>query len=186
MNRKVLLLGNPLLREKCSVVNDFNSEELKKEITDLKDTLEDFRKNNGFGRGIAAIQIGIMKRIIALNLGDKTFVVINPKIIEQSNETLTLWDDCMSFPNLLVRVNRNSRINLEYQDENGNLKEWRNLSNAESELLQHEIDHLDGILAVDRVIHPQDIIYRSEYEKNIKYYEDKVSYKIESTITNRK
>ena len=61
---------------------------MKKEITDLKDTLEDFRKNNGFGRGIAAIEIGIMKRIIALNLGDKTFVVINPKIIEQSNETL--------------------------------------------------------------------------------------------------
>ena len=101
MQREVLLLGNPLLREKCSVVTDFKSKELKKEIIDLKDTLEDFRKNNGFGRGIAAIQIGIMKRIIALNLGDESFVVINPKITEQSKETLTLWDDCMSFPNLL-------------------------------------------------------------------------------------
>ena len=182
MKREVLLLGNPLLREKCSVVTDFNSAELKEEIKDLKDTLEDFRKRNGFGRGIAAIQIGIMKKIIALNLGKETFVVINPKIIKRSNETLTLWDDCMSFPNLLVRVTRNSNINLEYQDENGDLKEWQKLSNAESELLQHEIDHLDGILAVDKAITLQDIIYRSEYEKNKDYYESKVGYKIIPTI----
>lgn len=182
MKREVLLLGNQLLREKCSVVTDFNSAELKEEIKDLKDTLEDFRKRNGFGRGIAAIQIGIMKKIIALNLGKETFVVINPKIIKRSNETLTLWDDCMSFPNLLVRVTRNSNINLEYQDENGDLKEWQKLSNAESELLQHEIDHLDGILAVDKAITLQDIIYRSEYEKNKDYYESKVSYKIIPTI----
>ena len=182
MKREILLLGNPLLREKCSIVTDFNSEELKKDITDLKDTLIDFRKNNGFGRGIAAIQIGIMKRIIALNLGKETFIVINPKITKQSNDTLTLWDDCMSFPNLLVRVTRSSMINLEYQDESGNQKEWQNLSNAESELLQHEIDHLDGILAVDKAINPQDIIYRSNYEKNKDYYESKVSYRIVPTI----
>jgi len=182
MKREILLLGNPLLREKCSVVIDFNSEKLKKEILDLKDTLNDFRKNNGFGRGIAAIQIGIKKRMIALNLGKETFIVINPKITKRSNETLTLWDDCMSFPTLLVRVIRNSNINLEYQDENGNQKEWQNLSNAESELLQHEINHLDGILAVDKAINPQDIIYRSEYEKNKDYFEAKVSYRIIPTI----
>ena len=182
MKRDILLLGNPLLRETCGPVTDFNEPGLKEEISDLKEALNDFRARNGFGRGIAAIQIGIMKRIIALNLGKGTFVVINPKIIKRSDETLALWDDCMSFPDLLVRVSRNSTINLEYQDENGEAKRWDDLSKSESELLQHEMDHLDGILAVDRAIGNQDIIYRGEYEKNKDFYESKVSSRIIPTV----
>lgn len=182
MIRPVLLLGNPNLRESCSTITDFNNPDLKEETGDLKEALDNFRTRNGFGRGIAAIQIGIMKRMIALNLGAETFVIINPVITKRSAATITLWDDCMSFPDLVVRVIRSSRISIRYQNEKGETLNWNDLSEAESELIQHETDHLDGILAIDRAITSNDIIYKEEYEKNKKYYESLVDYRIVSTI----
>jgi len=182
MVRDILILGNLLLRKKCSEVNYFSDVKLKDEIIDLEDTLDDFRKKNGFGRGIAAIQIGIMKRFIAVNLGERTFIMINPKITSNSMETFTLWDDCMSFPDLLVKVKRNKTINVEYFDEHGNIKKWENLGQAESELLQHEIDHLNGTIAIDRVLRKKDIIYKSEFNKMREFFESKVDYIIRSTI----
>jgi peptide deformylase len=182
MVRDILTLGNLLLRKKCSEVNGFSDVKLKEEIIDLEDTLDDFRKKNGFGRGIAASQVGILKRFIALNLGNGTFVMINPRIISRSEELFTLWDDCMSFPDLLVKIQRSKLINLEYQDEEGNIKNWNNIEQAESELLQHEIDHLDGILAIDKVLEGNDIIYKTEFIKNREFYETKVDYLIKSTI----
>lgn len=178
MNREVLLIGNITLREQSKPVTGFSDDILRQEITDLKDTLDTFRKVNGFGRAIAAVQIGILKRLIALNLGKETFVIINPKITSTSDEKFTLWDDCMSFPDLFVRVERYKTISIEYQDEEGNKKIWEHIGQAESELLQHEIDHLDGILAVDRIIEKEDIIYKSEFNKQRSYYENKVDYKI--------
>ena len=124
MQKQILLLGNPNLRDKSEEVIDFDDEQLKNEIINLKDTLDEFRKRNSFGRGIAAIQIGIAKRIIALNLGKDTFVTINPKIVSKSKEKFTLWDDCMSFPDLFVRVERFKTISIEYQDELGRRKLW--------------------------------------------------------------
>lgn len=171
MVRKVLLLGNPLLRTNCEYIVSFNNEQLQHEIQDIKDTLEDFRQKNGFGRGIAAIQVGIPKRVIGLNLGHGPFAIINPKITFISTEEMVLWDDCMSFPDLIVKVKRYKKINIEYQNENGERKEWNNLSPAESELLQHEIDHLDGILAIDKAVDSKSILYKDEYNKNIEYYQ---------------
>lgn len=182
MNKEILILGNPLLREKCKIVDDFDDQKLKYEIIEIKEALENFRNTKGFGRGIAAIQIGILKRIIALNLGKETFVIINPVITWKSKETFTLWDDCMSFPDLLVRVSRCKSISIEYQDENRATRVWNTIGQAESELLQHELDHLDGILAIDRTIDNKDIIYKSEFEKERNYYEGKVEYVIGSTI----
>lgn len=174
MVREVLVLGNPVLRTKCEYVTSFNTKFLQQEIQDIKETLEDFRQKNGFGRGIAAIQIGIIKRIIGLNLGNGSFVIINPKIIITSRDKMILWDDCMSFPDIMVKVERYKKINIEYQDETGESREWKNLSPAESELLQHEIDHLDGILAIDKVVDSKSIIYKSEYRKNLEYYQQMI------------
>jgi len=171
MIRPILLLGNPELRKSCALVTDFGNPELANEIRDLKETLEDFRDRNGFGRAIAAIQIGINKRMIAMNLGGDSFVVINPTITKRSEETITLWDDCMSFPDLVVRVTRNARISIEYQNKDGKAINWCDLPEAESELLQHEMDHLDGILAIDRAITSKDILYKQEYAKNKEYYD---------------
>ena len=78
MFRPVLILGDPLLRRKSAPVDDFSDPALKDEMRDLKEALERFRREHGFGRGIAAPQIGIPKRMIALNLGQGTFVIANP------------------------------------------------------------------------------------------------------------
>jgi len=166
MVKEILILGNPLLRETSAEISDFNDADFKRETADLKDTLEDFRRKKGFGRGIAAPQIGVPKRIIALNLGQGTFVLVNPEITWKSDETFVLWDDCMSFPDLYAKVRRSSSISLTYQDETGTHREWEHLGRAESELLQHETDHLQGILAIDRVLDKKDIIYKTEFEKN--------------------
>lgn len=178
MKREILILGDPALRQKSAEVKDFKSPEILSEMEDLKEALERFRAEKGFGRGIAAIQIGIPKRMIALNLGKGTFVIFNPEIIFRSGELFTMWDDCMSFPDLLVRVKRYKTISLRYQDEEGTPREWPNLSQAESELLQHEIDHLAGILAVDRAIEKTDLIYRMEFDKHTEFYRAKADYPV--------
>jgi peptide deformylase len=183
MTSEVLLLGNPLLREKSSPVTDFRSQETRGQIAMLKQVLDEFRNQNGFGRGIAGPQIGILKRIVALNLGQGSFVIINPKITCRSKCTFTMWDDCMSFPHLLIRLERNLSIDIVYEDERGIEHEWKGVDQARSELLQHEIDHLDGILAIDHALDAKSIIYRSEYERNREYYDRLVDYIIKPTIS---
>ena len=182
MSDNILILGNPVLREKSEPITHFSDKDNLADFSRLKSALEDFRQKNGFGRGIAGIQIGIKKRIIALNFGEGPFVMINPEIIERSTSRFTMWDDCMSFPDLMVRVERNKSIGIKYQDESGLIHEWNDIEQDKSELLQHEIDHLDGILAVDRAINPTDIIYRSEFDKNISTYNLMVDYVITPTI----
>lgn len=181
MSNNILILGNPVLREKSEPITNFSDKANLAEFSRLKSELEDFRKKNGFGRGIAGIQIGIKKRIIALNLGEGPFVIINPEITERSTSSFTMWDDCMSFPDLMVRVERHKSIGIKYQDENGLMHEWKDIDQDKSELLQHEIDHLDGIMAVDRAINPTDIIYRSEFERNSDKYNQMVDYVITPT-----
>ena len=182
MSTKVLVLGNPILREKSEAVIDFVDKRTKEDFNNLKKELDYFRRENGFGRGIAGIQIGIKKRIIALNLGKGSFIIVNPEIIRYSNETFTMWDDCMSFKDLIVRVKRFRSIDIIYSNESGERQEWFDVQQDVSELLQHEIDHLDGILAIDRAITSTDIIYKSEYVKNEDYYNKRANYTIKPTI----
>lgn len=95
---------------------------------------------------MAAPQVGIMKRLIVMNLGATPFALINPVITWRSNETFTVWDDCLSLPDCVVRVRRHSSISLEYLDEQQRRRSWQRLPPDLSELVQHEIDHLDGVL----------------------------------------
>jgi len=182
MSDIVLLLGEPGLRITCEPVKDLSDSTFINENQQLKNVLDKFRKEKGFGRGIAAPQIGIPKRFIAINLGNGTQTLINPIITWHSLDKLTLWDDCMSFPDLLIKVKRYQSISISYQDENGTYHEWKRLNRAKSELLQHELDHLDGILAIDRAINSEGIIYRSVYEQNREYFEKQVDYAIKATI----
>ena len=168
MKHKVLLLGDPWLREASREITDFKDPVLKGEIEALKEALDDFRREKGFGRGIAAVQIGIVKSLIALNLGKGTFVIINPRITGRSEETFTLWDDCMSFPDLMVRVERHKSIDVIYQDEAGSVREWKDLPLAEAELLQHEIDHLNGTLFIDRISALKRQLYTRRVLKQLK------------------
>jgi len=182
MKRSILLLGNPLLRLKAEKVVDCRGREVREEIALLKETLDEFRAEHGFGRGLAAPQIGICKQMIALNLGMDTFAIFNPQIIFASPEKFSMWDDCLSFPDLLVRVERSRWIRVDYQNEAGETCEWPDRGQAESELLQHEIDHLNGILAIDRAIDRTSIIYRREYQSHRESFDNMVDYLIRPTI----
>ena len=151
---KILKLGNPLLYKKSQSVLFEELESLTGQITLLHDLIVECRNIYGFGRGIAAPQIGLMKRIICLNLNGTKYTVINPHLEDLSSDTITLWDDCMSFPNLLVKVKRHRSCSLSYHNEYWEIKKCV-VENEVSELIQHEYDHLEGILATQRAIDNQ-------------------------------
>ena len=161
--REILLLGNPVLRAKCEKIKNFSEPDYKNAIDDLHDTLVEFRRSHGFGRGIAAPQIGVSKRIVLINV-DMPFALVNPEIVKRTKQMMTLWDDCFSFPDILVKVNRHAKITVRYQDSSGAKKEF-DAEGGLSELVQHEIDHINGVLAIDRAIDSRHIVLRSEWEK---------------------
>ena len=158
--KRIRLLGDPILRSKCKLVNDFSSAATRKIINDLRDTLADFRDHHRFGRGIAAPQIGLKVRIIYIHL-DGLGPLINPKITKRSKGTFAMWDDCFSFPEILVRVKRNIWIEVSYEDTAG-VRRKLQATGGLSELLQHEIDHINGVLAIDRAISSKHIVLRSQ------------------------
>lgn len=164
--REILQLGNPILYDKSAAVEDALDDSIEQLITDLRDTLVDFRDKRDFGRGIAAPQIGVLKRVIYLRMPSGfDGAMINPEIIWVDDRRVDMWDSCFSFPDLMVRVSRAAEIRVEYTDEVGR----RKIIDAEgdlSELLQHEIDHLDGTLAVQRAISPQAFATRREWERS--------------------
>jgi peptide deformylase len=124
--------------------------DLTSEKHELVATLEEFPRTNGFVRGIAGPQIGILKRFIALNLGEGPQVLTNPSITWKSDKTMELWEDCMSLPWNLCKVSQSRSISVELTNDEDEQTHWVELDEAVSELLQHEIDHLDGILITDR------------------------------------
>lgn len=175
--RAILQLGNPLLRQKCQRVADPGSPDMRNVICDLEDTLAYWRANTGYGRGIAAPQIGVLQRVIFLKLPDADpWPLVNPEIVERSEEKIIVWDACLSFLSIFMQVERHRQITVRYQNQAGETLEFeagddRNLS----ELLQHEIDHLDGVLAIDRVVDVKTICTREEFEKR---YRDSSPYAV--------
>ena len=166
----VLPLGDPRLRQVAAPVADPADPAVRAAGERLAATLEAFRARHGFGRGIAAPQIGVPLRMIGLHLPGMPPVAINPEITWRSPGTFTLWDDCMCFPDLLVRVRRHRSISVRWLGPGGAPQELERLGPAESELLQHEIDHLDGILAVDRAEGPNAIVRRAAFDASPSYF----------------
>ena len=148
MVKEILLLGNEKLYEPSKEVQREELESLDQTIRDLHDTLMDFREKYHAGRAVAAPQIGIQKRILYMYI-DNPVVFINSVLSFADDEKVDVMDDCMSFPGLLVKVERYRRCIIRYKDEQWNDCEMK-LEGDLSELLQHEYDHLDGILAVMR------------------------------------
>jgi peptide deformylase len=153
MERDILLLGNPKLYEVSTPVDESELSQLAPVIQDLHDTLMAYRKRHHAGRAIAAPQIGIQKRLLYMYI-DQPTVFINPELFFIGEEKMEVLDDCMSFPNLLVKVKRHQKISIHYRDLHWQAQTMT-LEGDLSELLQHEYDHLDGILATMRAIDNQ-------------------------------
>jgi peptide deformylase len=161
--REILQLGNPDLHRVSSDVTEGELGEIGYLVEDLHDTMMAFRDRFGVGRAIAAPQIGLFKRLIYMNV-DQPVVIINPVLADLSREMIQVWDDCMSFPNLLVKVLRHKTCTIQFRDLQWELRTMP-LSDDLSELLQHEYDHLDGVLAVSRAIDGESFAYRDELER---------------------
>ena len=148
--KPILLMGDQRLYGVSEELTRQDDGLIKAAVADLHDTMMDFRARHGVGRAIAAPQIGLFKRLIYMHIDSPT-VFINPVLEDKSAEMMELWDDCMSFPDLLVRLRRHRSCTIRYQD-----LDWAErtmpLEGDLAELLQHEYDHLDGILAVQRAI----------------------------------
>ncbi|MGI9333224.1 MAG: pyridoxal-phosphate dependent enzyme [Gammaproteobacteria bacterium] len=148
---EILTQGDPRL-ERPSQPVQWPDTDLQAQLDALHEALADFRQRKGFGRAIAAPQIGIGKRFIALNLGATPFALINPQISWRSEAQFEVWDDCLSVPESVVRVARHESISVHYLDEQGRPRFWPELPPDLSELVQHEIDHLDGVLMTERAV----------------------------------
>lgn len=162
----IRLVGDPILSTPSELVDPKDSKVIKARIK-LHSFLESFRQQNGFGRGIAAPQIGFPYRMIALNLGhDKVITMHNPELFNHSQETFTMYDDCFSFPDMLVKVRRHNTVSVRYYDDDNVEVELLNVEQSLAELLQHEVDHLNGLSSFDRVDGQNAVVHRNVYEKS--------------------
>ena len=170
----VLRLGDPRLRRKARPVRGPADRDYLRGLAPLHQALREFRAEHGFGRAISAPQIGVALRFVAVDLDRQPFTMINPEITWRSRERFTLWDACMSFPGLLVRVRRHRSISVRFDDDSGDRRVWKELDPATSELLQHEIDHLDGVLAVDRAVDRDSLVLREVYDADRPHFDGMV------------
>ncbi|MFA5747947.1 MAG: peptide deformylase [Candidatus Absconditabacterales bacterium] len=147
-------LNNPILRTISLPVKEIDKE-VKKFCNDLK---KNMRENDGVG--LAAPQIGKNLRIISTTQREEKkkenkligeIIMINPEIIEKSKEMIVFEEACLSLPNIIGKVKRNKIITVQYLDLKGNLQK-KKLKNLNSTIAQHEIDHLDGILFMDKAM----------------------------------
>jgi peptide deformylase len=144
----ILVSGDPRLRQRSAEVDSVDPT-LLGEASRLIATLRDFKERSGFGRAISAVQVGVMKRMVAMNLGAGPFILLNPEIVWRSAQTFLVWDDCLSVPDVIVRVRRHTSVSLNYRDHEFRERHWNQLPPDLSELVQHEIDHLNGVLMTD-------------------------------------
>ena len=160
MERRILLLGDENLYDVSREVRREELPEILRLREDLKDTVLAYREKYGVGRAIAAPQIGVKKRVI-FRLLDTETLFINPVLEFPDEELYEVMDDCMSFPGLLVRVRRHRRCILHYRDENWQQQEME-LADDMAELIQHEYDHLDGILATMRAVDNRSFVMKKQ------------------------
>ena len=162
--QEILQLGNPKLLETCDPVAESELDFACSVASDLLDTKNAFRAKYGWGRAIAAPQIGVLKQIVFMEAEPgKPVVFINPEMSDESTQMMAVWDHCMSFPELLVQVKRHRSCKISYLDDNW-CPQIMPAQGELSELLQHELDHLHGIIATMRAIDGSRFALQSQKE----------------------
>ena len=165
--RRIRQLGDEVLRQRSVTVADPAEPGVIELVADLRDTLLDFRGEHGYGRGIAAPQVGVAKRVVVVDAPGLAFsdVLMNPEVVQCSDEKMRVWDLCFSLPELAVEVDRFVQISVQYLDLRGESRTVEATGDL-SELLQHEIDHLDGVLMLDRAVTAHSVWSKAEWERD--------------------
>ena len=159
---KILRAGDPLLRQKSKAIpeNEIGSKETKKLVRDMFDTMTDSE-----GLGLAAPQIGVLKRLVVVGFTRserypelqneiERQVLINPQIEILEKETVGFWEGCLSIPGMRGYIERPRKIKLSCYNEKEEFSE-RIIEDFDAVVYQHECDHLEGILYIDRLKDPR-------------------------------
>lgn len=169
--RDVVKMGNPLLRKRSVEVSadELQDDKLQQLIDDMIDTMRDSN-----GAGIAAPQIGALTRVFIMEMMDNprypnkpTFpltIALNPKIIIISEDKIQSWEGCLSIPGIRGRLPRYATVQLDAWDRDGQPYS-KVLTGFEAVVAQHELDHLDGILLIDRMESMETLSFQDEYER---------------------
>ena len=155
--KKILYVPHPILRQKSLYLNSIEKEDilLAEEMMDIM--------MRAPGVGLSANQIGVLKKIVTVNIQDKEknldkkYILFNQKIISSSKETVIMEEGCLSIPEQFAEIERPKEIIVEYTSDKKKLVK-KNIDGIEASVLQHEIDHLSGKLFVD---------YLSSLKRNI-------------------
>ena len=158
-------LGDPILRERCQRIANPRSPAVRVVADDLRDTLRDWRERGVAGHGMAAPQIGAPIRMILVMDSSRRRTLLNPEIVDVGDEDFLVWEECPSFPDLMVRVQRAHRVTVKYEDFVGK-SHTLEAEGPLADLLQHGIDHLDGVLALDRACGLDPFCVRDEWNRH--------------------
>ena len=141
--RPILVVGNPVLRQKAKRVSQFDRP-LQRLIDDMLETMR-----AAPGVGLAGPQIGVPLRLAVIEVDDKVTVIINPEIVKRQGE-VELDEGCLSVPGFWGKLTRSEKVTVKARNRDG--REFRlNADGLLAQALQHEIDHLDGLLYIDRM-----------------------------------
>jgi peptide deformylase len=156
MVRDIRKIGDPVLRKKAAKVEKI-TRETQKLITDMIDTM---RKAHGMG--LAAPQVGVAQRMAVVEMHEpgedgkperKVYVLINPEIVKKSDDTWEHAEGCLSIPGWRGDVARPHKITIKAQDREGNRVKF-DADGMLARAIQHEVDHLDGVLYIDKLVAP--------------------------------
>lgn len=167
----IIQLGDPILRQKATLVENINDETIQKLIDDLTATVAQAN-----GVGIAAPQVAESCRLfIVASRPNPRYpnapsmeptAMMNPKILASSTEIVKGWEGCLSIPGIRGLVPRSQAIEVEYTDRNGKLQK-QEFSDFVARIFQHEYDHLDGIVFLDKLESTLDIVTEQIYQKRV-------------------
>lgn len=158
--RRILTADEPMLREKTKRVTDFDAS-LRRLLDDLLETMRDAP-----GIGLAANQVGVPLQVAVIEIEGKVTELINPKLVRQSGSVVD-WEGCLSIPGFVAEVGRAAKVTVKARDRHG--KEFR-VKGEEllGRALQHEIDHLNGILYIDYLESLEELVRVSEASETMK------------------
>jgi peptide deformylase len=157
--RRILTADEPMLREKTKKVSHFDAS-LHRLLDDLLETMR-----YAPGIGLAANQVGVPLRVAVIELEEKVTELINPQVVKSSGEVLD-WEGCLSIPGFVAEVTRAARVTVKAQDRHG--KEFR-IKGEEllARALQHEIDHLNGVLYIDYLESLEELVPVGEHPSGV-------------------
>lgn len=159
-----LELGHPLLRQLAQPVESPLSSETQQLIADLWDTLRDFRQRNRWGRALSAPVIGVAARVVVVEYGEQQYVLINPRFERWSRTQVVAYESCVTFGGLWGQVSRPARVVVLALDAAGREQRY-DLDGELGRIVQHEIDHLDGLVWLDRDPDLTTICTNREYQR---------------------